>query len=340
MYLQPSSKKITSALLLAFLFIAGSSCHRVLDEIRDDFRPGEGKPLPETVTVNQTGLYPEGIEFYEKGKFFLLSSLTQGTIGQIRDDNGYKAYIEDEDFVSTIGIHIDDYRDRLLICNSNPNAGDLAELIVYQLPNRQELFSINLGDLFAPDAPHFANDVVTDEYGNAYVTDSFSPYIYKIDSEGNAEVLLYDENFATGAGSFGFNGIEYHPDGYLVLAFSATNSLYKVPLDEPEAIEEIEIDTELAGPDGITFSKDYETLVVVNNAGGVAPGKVLALEGEDDWVRAEVEDEFMTGSTFPTTAVQRQDAFYVLYAYLNVLFTPGTEPQEEYQIQQVNFEDD
>jgi hypothetical protein len=152
-------------------------------------------------------------------------------------------------------------------------------------------------------------------------------------------VFFYDEAFATGAGSFGFNGIDYHPDGYLIVAFSASNSLYKIPVEDPSAITEIGLDAALAGPDGLYLSEDNETLVVVNNAGGVAPGKVLAFESDNAWLNAELEGEFSTGETFPTTAVQRNGTFYVLYAYLNVLFTPGGAPQEEYQIQQVDFAD-
>jgi hypothetical protein len=326
-------------LLLAVLFLfSTTSCRQILEEIKDDLRSAKGKPLPESITIDQAALYPEGVEFYHKGQYFLVSSLTQGTIGRVRDNGNYQAFIEDEDFVSTIGIHIDDNSDRLLICNSNPNTGNLAELIVYQLPNQQELFTVDLG-AFAPEAPHFANDVATDAAGNAYVTDSFSPYIYKVDTEGNAEVFFYDEAFATGAGSFGFNGIDYHPDGYLIVAFSASNSLYKIPVEDPSAITEIGLDAALAGPDGLYLSEDNETLVVVNNAGGVAPGKVLAFESDNAWLNAELEGEFSTGETFPTTAVQRNGTFYVLYAYLNVLFTPGGAPQEEYQIQQVDFAD-
>ncbi|MFP4091300.1 MAG: hypothetical protein ACLFT3_13410 [Cyclobacteriaceae bacterium] len=326
-------------LLPLFILLLGmsTSCHEIIGEIKDELDKKQSKPLPETVTIDQAALYPEGVEFYEKGKFFLVSSLTQGTIGRVSENRAYQPYIEDDDFVSTIGIHIDDPTDRLLICNSNPNTAELAELIVYQLPQRKELFTVTLSELFAPDQPHFANDVTTDEAGNAYVTDSFSPYIYKVDREGNAEVFFFDEAFATGAGNFGFNGIDYHPDGYLIVAFSATNSLYKIPVDDPAAITEIGLDTELAGPDGLYLSEDNETLIVVNNAGGVAPGKVLALESDNEWLSAELEGEFITGETFPTTAVQRQDKFYVLYAYLNVLFTPGGAPQEEYRIQKVNF---
>jgi len=325
--------RTTSSLMMAALLLLSTSCHKILDDILDDVNDDDD--LPETVVIDQEGLFPEGVEFYEKGHFFLVSSLTQGSIGKVADDSQFSPFIQNDDFVSTIGIHVDDYTDRLLICNSNPNQGNLAELYAYRLSDQHELFSVTLSELFAPDQPHFANDVAVDKYSNAYVTDSFSPYIYKVDPQGHAEVLLNDDAFTTEPGAFGFNGIVYHPDDYLIVAFSATNSLYKVPLDDPHDYQEVALEVELAGPDGLYLSDDNETLIVVNNAGGVASGKVLALESEDEWNSAHLEGQFTTGLVFPTTAVQREDKYYVLYAYLNELFSGNT--VSEYQIKQVDF---
>ncbi|WPP51607.1 hypothetical protein [Catalinimonas niigatensis] len=330
--------QISFTSLMLSLMLFNTSCQEFLEEIKDELKGNKDQELPETVVINQQALYPEGVEFDPLSGQFLVSSLTQGTIGKVDDEGQYTPFIEDDDFVATIGIQVDISLKRLLVCISDPNAGNLAALGIYDLNNADRLEYVNLGESLAPGEPHFANDVAVDDEGNAYVTDSFSPYIYKVARNGDAEIFLSDDTFATPAGAFGLNGIIYHPDGYLIAGFSATNSLYKIPLDDPYDFSQIHLDAALTGPDGLYLSRNAKTLIVVNNAGGVAPGKVLAFESEDDWESAALEEEFVTGQVFPTTAVQRENEFYVLYAYLNELFS-GNTSLDEYQIKQVDFDD-
>ncbi|MEK6476636.1 hypothetical protein WJR50_03840 [Catalinimonas sp. 4WD22] len=333
-----SAKKLLTQIslmsLLMALMLLNTSCKELIDEIKD--KPEDD--LPESVVINEQALYPEGVEFDPISEQFLVSSLTQGTIGKVDDEGNYTPFVEDNDFEATIGIHVDHQLRRLLVCTSNPNLGNLAALGIYNLNNGDRLEFVNLGESLAPGEAHFANDVAVDQEGNAYVTDSFSPYIYKVARNGEAEIFIEDDTFAAAEGAFGLNGIVYHPEGYLIVAFSATNSLYKIPLDDPYDFKQIELDEELTGPDGLYLSHDNETLIVVNNAGGVAPGRVMAFESNDEWQSAALEDEFTTGQVFPTTAVQRKGKLYVLYAYLNELFS-GNTSLDEYQIKQVDFDD-
>ena len=60
---------------------------------------------------------------------------------------------------------------------------------------------------------HLANDLVLDARGNAYVTDSFAPVIYRIDTKGHASIFARDARFKTGEG-FNLNGIAMHRGGY------------------------------------------------------------------------------------------------------------------------------
>lgn len=330
----PPQLSLTGILISLLLF--STSCQELIDEIKDELKDGD-KNLPETVVIDQQALYPEGVEFDPISAQFLVSSLTQGTIGKVDDEGNYTPFIEDDDFEATIGIHVDHTLRRLLVCVSNPNLGNLASLGIYNLDDGKRLEFVNMGETLAPGEPHFANDVDVDQQGNAYVTDSFYPYIYKVARNGDAEIFLSDDTFSAPQGEFGLNGLVYHPDGYLIVGFSFTNSLYKIPLDDPQNFSLIQLDTELMGPDGLFLSRDNNTLIVVNNAGGVAPGKVLAFESEDEWESAELEEEFVTGQVFPTTAVQRGDEYYVLYAYLNELFS-GNTSLDEYQIKQVEFD--
>lgn len=304
-----------------------------MDEIKD-----RGEDLPEQIVIHEEALFPEGIEYDAANGRYLVSSLTRGTIGQVDDEGNYEAFIQDDDFVATIGIDIDRLNERLLVAVSNPAERNLAALGSYDLHTGERHFFTDLAAVTDdPQAPHFANDVAEDSEGNAYVTDSFYPVIYKVTPEGHATVFLRDTTFQPSEGAFGWNGIVFHPAGFLIVAFSQTNSLYKVPLDDPHDFSMITLDAPLQNPDGLYLSQNLQTLLVVSNDGGMDNGNVKAFHTYDLWDSAEAAGTFETGSVFPTTVAQRGDEFYVLYAYLNELFSGGA-ARDTFQITQVDFD--
>jgi hypothetical protein len=121
---------------------------------------------------------------------------------------------------------------------SPATAGKLAALGIYTLITGTRIKWVDLGGLL-PGMAHFANDLAIDPQGNAYITDSFSPIIYKVDVNGNASVFMANERFATQPGEFGFNGIVFHPSGYLIVAFSKENKLFKFPVANPSGFSEV-----------------------------------------------------------------------------------------------------
>ena len=296
--------------------------------------------MPEEVIITQPSLFPEGVEYDREGHRFLVSSLTQGTIGAVDDQGNYEAFIEDEDFGATIGIEIDERRHRLLVCVSDPSTAGLAALASYDLRTGERQFFTDLIAVAGTGAPHFANDVAVDRHGNAYVTDSFSPIIYQVDPYGEASVFLQDSTFQPSPGAFGLNGITYLPNSALIVAFSETATLYKVPLDNPEHFAAIDAeDGVVTSPDGLYLSNNDKTLIVVNNDGGGDQGEVVALQSNDHWESAHARGTFATGPVFPTTATQRGKNFYVLYAHLNELFS-GNPSRDTFEIVQVDFDND
>ena len=293
----------------------------------------------DSVVVNRENLFPEGVEYSDRYEQFLLSSLTEGTIYQVSADGTAVPFIEDDRLVSSIGIELDVQQNRLLVANSDPGVGEatspetqrsLAALGIYDVSTGDSLAYTNLG-ILRPNAPHFANDVATDDAGNAYVTDSFSPIIYKVDSAGNPSIFLENERFQAPTGAFGLNGIVSHPDGFLIVAQSDEGLLFKVPLDNPEAFSTIEVGQSLTGADGL-YLIDENSLVLVSNS----LSQVFALTSNNNWQSADIVDSFATGDVFPTTATTREDEIFVLYAQLNKLLDPNnTASVEEFTIQQV-----
>ena len=311
-----------SCLLLATLLAVG--CQQLEDIIHD---LGNDTPdLPSEIAINQPALFPEGVEYDRINRRFLVSSVTQGTIGAVDAQGNYEAFIEDDDFGASIGIEVDEARQRLLVCVADPSTAGIAALGSYDLRTGKRQFFTDLIAVANDDDAHFANDVAVDRHGNAYVTDSFSPIIYKVDTEGKASIFLRDSTFQISApGAFGLNGIAFHSEGYLVVAFSETATLYRVPIDTPTNF--MAIDTEegsVTSPDGLYFSDSDQTLIVVNNDGGSENATVVKLGSGNQWQSAYVRGSFATGPVFPTTAVQQGDDVYVLYAHLNELFSGDT----------------
>lgn len=290
------------------------------------------------VVINQENLFPEGVVWDAPRSRFLVSSLRKGKIGSVNDQGVYTVFAEDDKLISVIGLHIDADRNRLIALNSDPGASEktdpatqrnLAGVAVYNLATGEELFYADLSKLNADDAAHFANDATVDRNGNIYVTNSFSPVIYKIDSDYNTSVFLRSEKFV-GEG-FNLNGIEYFKAGYLLAAHSGQGALYKIPLDDPESFAKVQLDASHPGIDGLVKTGEGALLAVVNGSGG-SPAGAHFLSSDDDWASAQHEREVVRDEwLFPTTADVRSGKVYVLNAKLSKLFG-GELPVAQFEI--------
>ena len=286
--------------------------------------------LPEVIEIEQQGIIPEGIEWDEEGERFLVGSVTQGTIFQFDDMGAISPFIEDEDLVSSIGIHIDKANGRLLVANTDANvafnpeeANPFAGLAAYDLETGERLFLADMTDLYESPV-HFANDVVNDADGNAYVTNSMAPVIYRVTPDGEASVFVENEAFAVEG--FGLNGIEFHPDGYLLAAVGASASIYKIPLDDPDNVTLVE--TEMPyGIDGMAFDRNYDLVAVAR----VESGQILVmLSSDDDWATAYEQSHVETDGNATTVAIRGNTTFYTKGYFAN----PA---QEVYDINQVTL---
>lgn len=301
---------------------------------------------PDSIAFVREGLYPEGIGYDRLKHCFLVSSLRFGTVGLVSEKGDYIPFIKDNALISTIGLRVDQNRNRVLVAVSDPGAGvrtsaktagKLAALGIYNLLTGERIAFVDLGSL-RPDAGHFANDIALDDKGNSYVTDSFAPIIYKVDKAGNASVFFENDALSAPQGEFGLNGIVYHPDGFLIVAKADEGALLKIPVGNPASFSQIDVPVEIPAPDGLLLRKDGK-LVVVGNAGGIAPGKVFLFETSNKWTTATISGEFTTPPVFPTTLTERGNDQYVLFAYLNRLFEGTTPPVSEFSINKVIFKE-
>lgn len=291
--------------VLAVLLLVGTPAATVMSD--------DG--LPAVITFRSPRVMPEGLEWWGSAEsgVFLHGSFTQGTIFAVDDAGTSTPFIENPDFVTTVGLHIDRANDRLLIAhgdfsvfqNRTPSGASLS-LYAYDLETRELLFFVDMSALY--NSPrHFTNDVTTDAAGNAYVTDSFSPVIYRVTPEGEASVWLEYAGF--GAAGLGLNGIEYHPDGYLIAANMNDARWFKVPVDDPQAVTEVMLSEPLAS-DGLLL---HPSGLLVT----VSEGQVFAVTSGDDWAAGTViARSTNTGIDSATTLALREEAVYVLVAQL------------------------
>lgn len=270
-----------------------------------------GAPLPDEVLLHDPGLYPEGVEW--DGARFLVSSAARGTVTAVHDDGSLEEFAAADGFTSSLGLHLDAARGRLLVAGADfaavgdPQVAGEAKLAIHDLSTGRRLHLVDLGTL-RPRGRHLANDVAVDPDGNAYVTDSLSPLIYKVTPDGRASVLVEDARL-TGEG-IGLNGIEYLPSGHLLVSLASARTLYRVPLDAPQQPAEVRLSEPVAA-DGLLLLPDGAVVTP-------APfhPAVLEMRSDDGWASARVTRRHPTspGAT-TTTAALRDGAVYALNAH-------------------------
>ena len=320
--------KVQSVMLIVATMIAG--LFAVVISAQDD--------LPPEIIIERPGFGPEGIEWDAESGRFLLGSLNEGTVFAVDDEGSITPFAEDENFMATVGIQVDAERGRLLVTNAdpsiffNPSAAGSAGLGAYDLETGEQIFYADLSGLNTEDGVQFfANDVAVDADGNAYITNSFAPEIYVVDADGNADVFITDDRLSSDF--FGLNGIDYHPDGYLLVAVAGEAELYKIPVDDPAAITQVELDVPF-GADGIILHPDGYLVAVADYfdaEAGASVSAVILVSSEDDWASATLV-ESVPDNGVATTATIRDGVVYIINAYLD-------NPQsEQYEIVRVDFE--
>jgi hypothetical protein len=277
--------------------------------------------LPATIVAERGGFIPEGIEYDSKNGRILTGSLSEGTIFQIHADGRVTPAVTDPDLRSSVGIEVDEPRDRLLVANSDRSvfqaggAGQ-AKLGVYNLTTGDRIAMVDLAAAVtdAPDgAVYFANDVAVGDDGTAYVTDTRMGVIYRVTTDYQASVL---HRFPP-AESATPNGIVHHASGYLLVASGAT--LYKVPLDNPAQATQVKLPEAVPGQDGMLWTADGR-LAIVSNSGN----RVVALRSNDDWASAQLAG-VATYSGQATTAAAVGDAIYIVHPHFADAEPPSIE---------------
>jgi sugar lactone lactonase YvrE len=329
--------KLRTTVLLVMVLVIGAAFPAFAQEATPEATEGAmPSPSPINIVVNFPGLFPEGIEWDVVGNRFLLSSLSGQGINAVADDGTITPFAIAENGLSAVGIHIDEASNRLLVDYSdasvfgNPDATGTAGLGIYDLTTAELIHYVDLGALY--EGKHFANDLTVDAEGNAYVTDSFSPVIYKVTPEGDASIFIENENL--GNPNFGLNGIDYHPDGFLLASVGGSASLWKIPVDDPTTLSQVEV-SEPFGADGMVLDDEGNLIAVASFTGedGSQRQEIISVSSTDDWATATIDQR--VESQDATTAAIRDGAVYVIYAQLSQM--ASNPPPETFEIGRIEF---
>jgi len=276
---------------------------------------------PAVIVAERNLFIPEGIEFDQTHQRFLVGSLRDGTVYQLERDGRLIPVAEDEELVSSIGIEVDEARDRLLVANSDfsviaTGGVGQAKLGVFDLSNGERIAMVDLGATLeerAGETQFFANDVTVDDQGTIYVTDSRARAIYRVDDAYQATLLhrfVPSETFLP-------NGIVYHASGYLLVV--GGESMFKVPLDDPASASQVALSEPIPGADGAVWTQDQHLAIVANRA-----NRVVVLTSSDEWASAELVER-ATYEVMATTVAVVGDELYVVHPHFRDEGTPSVE---------------
>lgn len=290
------------------------------------------------ITFHSDTLYPEGIAYDSKLDAFFVSSLRHGKIGIVDRKGNYTIFINSPEIISAIGMRLNEETNTLYVCISDPGVSTktspatqrkFAKLIAYDATTGLQKYIADLGAL-NKSGLNFANDVTFDKDGNVFVTNSFSPIIYKIDPEGNPSIFTTFDAWK-GEG-FKLNGIVYHPDGYLIVGVSNPGSLYKISTKIPTEIKKIDCDL-IPGTDGLIYNSSLNELIAISNVSQ----EIIQLKSENNWESATKFKSVKSVNTFPTTGTIAGSFYYILNAKLNELFDAKAAKSSTFIIQEIRF---
>ncbi|MBO9563855.1 MAG: hypothetical protein J7621_13825 [Niastella sp.] len=283
--------------------------------------------------------YPEGVAYDDAGKRFFVGSVKTGAIAAVSETGSFKPFYVDSTLKSSFGMKIDPKKNKLWICTGDPTYSKykdstthkkMIRLIALDLKTGSKTDDVDLSTLFP--GKHFANDLAIDASGTVYITDSYSPVVYRV-SGAKPSVLVQSPLF-TGA-DVALNGIAWHKEGYLLVVNSSQGQLYKIDLSNPSDIITVRQPTFFPGGDGLLWD-EQGNLVLVQNEGA---HKIFKLRSADNWQSCELvaatsfEDRFLQ----PSTATLKGNTVFVVNSKLNELSDPTAKPSEEFSLQQAVF---
>lgn len=177
------------------------------------------------IEIDTASFFPEGVALDADDNFYVGSMDTGAIHRAAAGDAQSEAFITadaENGLVSVLGLYADDANGTLWVCSSDAGNGNLAG----DAPAALKAFDLATGDLKGswdwPEASEplpeadtsgvtgFCNDIVVDDDGNVYATDSWYPRIVRLAAGAGAtdELETWVESDVFPAGQWHLNGID------------------------------------------------------------------------------------------------------------------------------------
>ena len=241
-------------------------------------------PRPASYVLPGAAVFPEGIAFQQETGSYYVGSTTDGTVfrGHVSQPNASPFLAPGTDGRTTaLGMKVDELG-RLYIAG-----GGTGLVFVYDSATGALIRSFTT----AFSGAQFLNDVVIAPSGDAFVTDSLRPVLYRVPASevvsgaGTGALDLWLDFTGTPIAyepGFNLNGIVATPDGaYLVLVQTNTGELFRISLANKNVVQ-IDLGGESVSGDGlalqgrILYAVARPEIAKIKLAGDLASGEVLS----------------------------------------------------------------
>jgi sugar lactone lactonase YvrE len=229
------------------------------------------EPRPSAYVVPGPAVFPEGVAFQPSTGAFFVTSTGDGTIfrGHVSEPMTEIWLAGGEGGRTTaIGLEVDDTR--LYVAG-----GNTGRVFVFDTETKATLGAFETG------AGGFLNDIATTKSGDAFVTDSARPILWRVPADlSTVEPWLdFTGTPAEYGPGFNLNGIVATPDGkYLIVSKGNTSQLFRIDLATKEVVEIVT--DEPTGGDGLQLQG--ETLYAIVRGG------ILKVLLSDDYSSGDV----------------------------------------------------
>jgi len=258
--------------------------------------------------IPEKDLIPEGITYSSLTNSFYVSSIYKTKIIQIDAETGaFKDFIPSDLLeMRYLGMVTDETRNLLWACgNMTKNNENHSTVNKFDLTTGELLKSLSYKDTNA----NTYNDMVLDEDGNGYFTDSHGKCVYKIDTESDSISIFY-----TGEEISHPNGITISPDNHYLYIASTDQGIRVLDMQKREIIGGADSTFNSTGIDGLKYYKN--SLIGIQNAveekTQVKIARYFLNESGTKIIKMEIIDQNNPLFDIPTTFVIVAEHLYCL----------------------------